>query len=114
MLAKRVSPPLAEAAPEGLLLIGRDVLIAEEDHLVVDQGVVHPLERGLVEGAGEIDAVHLRADVRRELGDGELLAFVRGSVHGDPPWARSCLAACPASSRLGHRQPAMNRSREGA
>ena len=84
---------LAEEAAEGLLLIRSEVLVPEEDHLAVDERVVHPLEGGLVERSGKVDAMDDGADVGRELLDGQ------GRIsHGRLPWARSCPAPV-ASSR---------------
>ena len=96
---------LAEEAPERLLLVGRHVLVAEEDHLVLDEGVVHLLERGLVERPREIHAEDLGADVGRELLDrhgsvahGQLLSTsVWSGVAGSP--SASATAGCTTRPR---------------
>src|SRR5262249_17235522 len=49
------------------VLIGSEVLIAEEDDPVVDEGVVDPLEVSFVQGRGQIDAVDHGTHMRREL-----------------------------------------------
>src|SRR5215470_7899378 len=82
---------LAEASAEGLVLIGREVLIAEEDDPVVDQGVVDLLEGGVVQGRGQIDAVDHGAHVRREL-----LYADRCWRHGSLLWLDAILWPSPA------------------
>jgi hypothetical protein len=84
---------LAEEAAEGLLLIRGEVLVPEEDHLAVDERVVHLLEGGLVERAGEVDAVDDGPDVGRELLDGQARVSHAGLL-----WARSCPAPGASSS----------------
>ena len=49
-------------AAERLLLLEVDVLVAEEDHEMAQQGVVDLLERLVAERAGEIDAADLGTD----------------------------------------------------
>ncbi len=63
----RMDVELSEATPESLVLLGRQVLISEEDDAVVDQTIVDVLERSLVQRLREIDAVDHRADMGREL-----------------------------------------------
>src|SRR5262249_21857979 len=72
---------LTEEPAEGLLLRGREVLVAEEDHAVVDQGRMDLLEGRLVQGSGEIDATDLGAGLR-----GELLHMDRGVDHPQSSW----------------------------
>src|SRR5471032_945862 len=57
----------AEAAAEVLVLVDRHLLVAEEDHQVLHQRVVHFLELLVAERLGEVDAEDLRANGRREL-----------------------------------------------
>ena len=66
---RRVDVQLAEEPAERLLLVRSEVLVAEEDHAVLDERGVDLLERPLVERLGEVDAVDLGADVRGELLD---------------------------------------------
>ena len=53
---------LAEQRAERHLLVDRDVLVAQHDHLVVHEGVVHDLELGRRERLAQIDALDLSAD----------------------------------------------------
>src|SRR5262250_1346739 len=82
---------LAEAPAESLVLIGSEVLIAEEDDPVVDEGVVDPLEGRFVQGRGQIDAVDHGAHVRREL-----LYADRCWRHGSLLWLAAILWPSPA------------------
>ena len=59
---------LAEAPAEGLVLVHGELLIAEEDHAVLDESVVDGLERGLIE-PGEIHVQYFGSDMRRQLPD---------------------------------------------
>jgi hypothetical protein len=52
----------AEVACEGEVLVGRHVLIAEEDDLVVEQRAPQLGERRVVERRRDVDAVHLGPD----------------------------------------------------
>jgi hypothetical protein len=58
---------LAEAAAELLVLVVAELLVAEEDHQVVHQRIVHLLELLVAERPGEVDAEDLRADHGRQL-----------------------------------------------
>jgi hypothetical protein len=69
---------LAEAPPERLLLLGRQPLVAEEDHPVVDERVVDLLEGPRVERLREVHAPDLGADVGRELLDADRLVCHAG------------------------------------
>ena len=51
---------IAKPAAKRLLLVERNVLIAEKDHQMLHPGVVDFLECLLAEGLGQIDAVNLR------------------------------------------------------
>jgi hypothetical protein len=96
---------LTEEAAEGLLLLGGHVLIAEEDHLVLDEGVVDLLERGLLERPGQVHAEHLGADMGCELLDGQglvthgqlLSSRVGSGVAGSP--SASATAGCTTRPR---------------
>ena len=56
-----------EAAAEILVLLDGHLLVAEEDHQIVHQRVMHFLELLVAERLAEIDAEDLRADHRGEL-----------------------------------------------
>ena len=56
-----------EAAAEILVLVDRHLLVAEEDHQVVHQRIVHFLELLVAERLGEIDAEDLGTDGGRKL-----------------------------------------------
>ena len=58
----RMDVQLAELAPERLLPIEVEGLVAEEQHLVLDQRVVQLLELLVAQGPAEIDAGDLGAD----------------------------------------------------
>src|SRR5262245_26483851 len=74
---RRMHMQLPEAAAESLVLFGREVLIAEEDHLVLGELVPDLGERLLVERLREVDAGQLGTDVAREL-----LGLDRAMSHG--------------------------------
>src|SRR5262245_5379445 len=73
---------LAKAPAEGLVLLGGEVLIAEEDDPAVDQAVVDLLEGRLGQRLREVDAADHGAYMRREL-----LYADRRWRHGWPPLA---------------------------
>ena len=58
---------LAEAAAERLVLLVRQLLVAEEDHQVLHQRVMDLLEGLVAERPGKVDAGNLRADAGRKL-----------------------------------------------
>src|SRR5262245_11638767 len=64
---RRMEVQLAEAPPERLVLLDREVLVPEEDDAIVDEGAVDLLERHLVERMREIEAGDLGADMRSQL-----------------------------------------------
>ena len=80
-----VDVQFAEAATEGELLLGADVLIAEEDHQMIHQRLMDHIETGIVQRPGQIDATDFSADPRCQLAD---LDAVRRHV-SCPPWRRS-------------------------
>jgi hypothetical protein len=53
---------LAEAAREGLVALGVELLVAEEDDAVVEQGLPDVPDRAVVELLADVDIVHLGAD----------------------------------------------------
>ena len=59
----------AEQPAERLVLVVRQVLVAEEDHQVFHQRVVHFLELLVAERARQIDPGNLGPDMRRQLFD---------------------------------------------
>ena len=76
---------LAEAAREGLVALGVELLVAEEDHAVVEQGLADVADGGVVEILRHVDAGNLRA-----AGAGEQTNLETRVAHG----ARS--AVCSA------------------
>ena len=60
---------LAEVRAETHLRLDGDVLVAEEDHLVGDQGIVDLSQPRLIDRV-EVDSVDLSTQDRREAGDG--------------------------------------------
>ena len=65
---------LAEQAAEGQVLVGRDVLVAEEDHEVLGERAMDLVHlavgaRIAVDELADVDAGDLRADDRRQLVD---------------------------------------------
>ncbi len=87
----RMDVELSEATAEGLVLLGRQVLIPEEDDAVVDQTGVNVLEGPFVERLREIDTADHRADMGREL-----LRADRRWCHAGPPLAAGILCLSPA------------------
>src|SRR5205085_1676750 len=72
-------------------LVGRDGLVAEEDHRVLGQRAVQLVDGLVAERPAEVDAGDLRAEDRRELVDAD--ALVRLFVIGDVLVARPGVAA---------------------
>ena len=54
---ERVHLEVAEVAAEGDVLVGRDVLVAEEQDLVVDEGLLELGEGRVVERLGQVEPV---------------------------------------------------------
>ena len=83
-----------EAAAELLVLLDAHFLVAEEDHQIFHQRIVHLLELLVAQGLAEVDAEDLRAD-----GGGELADFDRLVGHLFPPdcgqQSTPCRAAGP-------------------
>ena len=82
---------LAEQPAEGQVLVGRDVLVAEEDDAVLGQRPVQLVVLAVAERLAEVDAVDLRADDRRQLVDGD--GLVRRAFVGRVPVAGAGVAA---------------------
>ena len=59
----------AETAREGQLLRRGNVLVAEEDHETIEQGLPDRGDRGVGQVGRQIDAVDLRTDRRRDRHD---------------------------------------------
>src|SRR5262245_41966983 len=72
---------LAESAGEGLVTLGIERLVAEEDHAMLEQGLTDIADAGLVEVLADIDIVDFGADAA---GDG---------THLDPAVAHAYLQA---------------------
>jgi hypothetical protein len=53
---------LAEAAREDLVALGIELLVAEEDDAVVEQGLADVADGGVIEVLADIDIVDLGAD----------------------------------------------------
>src|SRR3546814_9225343 len=53
---------VAEPASESLVLLGRDVLVAEEDHQMVQESLPNFRDRIVVERLRQIDSANLRAE----------------------------------------------------
>src|SRR5436309_14831002 len=66
---RRMDRQLAEQTAERLMLIMRQVLVAEENDKVFHQRAVHLLELLIAERAGQIDPADLCADMWRQLFD---------------------------------------------
>ena len=79
----RMDVQLAEQAAECLVLIEGQLLVAEEQHLMRHQRVVHFLELLVAERLAQVDAGNFRADGRG--GRLHLDGFV---WHRTPPWRR--------------------------
>ena len=60
-----VDEDLAEAAREGLVALGVELLVAEEDHAVVEQRLADVADGAVVELLADVDVVDLGADARR-------------------------------------------------
>ena len=75
-LTSGYSAGLAEALGQRQQLLRRELLIAEEDHDVLEQGGAQLLDRVVVERLGEIDAEDLGAERAGERAD-----FQTGSGH---------------------------------
>ncbi len=86
---------IAEFAAEGEMLVGADVLVAEEDHEIFGEravDLVHLPVGARIAGDefADIDAGDFRADDRRELFDRD--GLVGFGFAGDVPVARALLA----------------------
>src|SRR5690606_16800305 len=73
----RVDVERAEAAAEGLVLLMRQMLIAEEDDLMVEKRPVNVVEGFVVEVGGKIDARDLGAE---RAGNAVHLDFIVGHL----------------------------------
>ena len=94
---------LAEAAGEGDVGGGRDVLVAEHEHLVAYQGLAQLGDGVVVERVVEVDRGHFGADVRGDRREVERDVRRRGhrSAEGQWWWAWWLLVVggtCPSST----------------
>ena len=64
---------VAEVAGKGLLLVRRQVLAAEEDHQVIDQGAADFRDDRGIEGPRQVDAADLGAQGAADRADGDVL-----------------------------------------
>src|SRR5580658_4529367 len=78
----------AEIADEALVRFEINLLVAEEDDAVGDDGVVHLLDRPVRQRAGEVDIADLGPDMRRRRGDGYGLVGHGFFSHGRNSWFR--------------------------
>ena len=88
---RRMHMQLAEQPAEGQVLVGRDVLVAEEDHEVLGQRAMDLVLLAVGERLAEIEAVDLGTDDGRQLVDGD--GLVRRALIGDVPIAGAGVAA---------------------
>ena len=77
---------LAEAPREGLVALGIELLVTEEDDAVVEQGLADVADGGLVQLLADVDVVNLGADGARDWADLDLAV-----AHGFPPGLVFCL-----------------------
>src|SRR5207248_9198333 len=66
---RRMDRQLTEEAPERLVLLVRQLLVAEEHDQILHQRVVHFLELLIAERSRQVDPGDLGADMRRQLFD---------------------------------------------
>ena len=99
-----VDVQLAEQPAEGEVLVGRDVLVAEEDDEVLGERAVDLVQLAVRQRLGEIDAGDLRADDRRQLVDGDRLvgrdASATWRIRGPALPLSELIGTLPAKSRL--------------
>ena len=74
---------LAEAAREGDVLLGGDVLVAEEDDLELQQRAMDLVEGLVVDRLGQVDAAELGADRRAQRLNAEMVIGLLLSVGVD-------------------------------
>ena len=80
----------AEAAAERDLLVGREALAAEEQHLVVEDRAADLGDDVVVEVVGQVDAADDRAARPRDRFDGDAPVGVAGRGRGDGDEVRRC------------------------
>ena len=100
---ERMHGEFVEAAAEIHQVVGRDVLVAEDDQLVLDQRGLDRLELFVRQLAAKIDAADLGAEMDADLGHGDagalggkrfaLVEFER-LVHGASPLALYLVRLC--------------------
>ena len=90
----------AEAPGKVLVLFGRELLVAKEEHEMIEEGVVDLRERLVVEFIREIDVEDLGAQGAGDgLNDDSVVAFTHGRLLHDaacerhPQCRRFCLPA---------------------
>jgi hypothetical protein len=105
-LAQHVDLQGTEAAAEIDLLLRRDALLAEHQHVMVEVGVVQALEVAQRQRLRQVQPQHLRAERRIERLDTEMPGGMRGfqdGRHGNSPRVRgSPLYAGPATLQTKH------------
>ena len=89
---RRMHVQLAEAAAERHLLLVVHLLVAEEDHEVLHQRVVHFLEDLVSHRLRQVDAEDLGADHRRHLADLDRLVGHRLLLIAACPMPAPCAA----------------------
>ena len=91
---------LAEAAREAQQRRGRELLVAKEDHDVLEQRLAQGGDSRVVERRREIDPADLGAERRAEPSD---IKSRHGCQHDLPPSGRRCPADLGAERRLSRR-----------
>ena len=65
----RMNMQVAKAQGEIALLLGSDVLLAQEHHLMAQHRVIQLLKLVVAQRAGDVDAGYLRANIRPQRGN---------------------------------------------
>ena len=65
----RMNMQVAKAQGEIALLLGSDVLLAQEHHLMAQHRVIQLFKLVVAQRAGDVDAGYLRANIRPQRGD---------------------------------------------
>ena len=97
-VARRVNVQIAEAPPERYVLFDGHFLIAEENHLVFEQGPFHGGEVGIRNLSGQVDARNFGADGRRDRLDLERIFHLNRLIPGLPKLGRDHIPVRPQSA----------------
>jgi len=74
----------AEITAEALVVLARQLLVAEDEHEMIGESLLHLGKLGLAERLRQIDALDLRADDRRQRIDADELVFALRLRARDP------------------------------